>query len=126
MLKQRLAIPAALCYSLVLLTLSLVNLGDITHGVPKNSDKIFHFLAYCLLLLVWYLGAFWGLNWPKRKALMSAALFSVTFGFLIEILQGTLTETRQFDMLDVLANTSGIILTILVLVFKQKTNHKKI
>lgn len=126
MLKKRLAILVAIGYSLSLLTISLINLGKITAGAPKHSDKIFHFLAYCLMLLFWYFGLYWGLNWSKRKALISAGLFSIGFGILIEILQGTLTEARQFDMLDVLANTSGVFLTGLVLVLKQKTKYKKI
>ncbi|MGJ5641786.1 VanZ family protein [Formosa sp. S-31] len=126
MRKKGFAILLAIFYTLGLLALCLIKLGPITEHAPSNSDKIFHFLAYCLLMLVWYLAFTKSFNWSFKKALINASVFSISFGLLVEILQGTFTATRHFDMLDVLANTSGVFLTLLVLVFKQKTNYKKI
>ncbi|MDW5287329.1 VanZ family protein [Formosa sp. PL04] len=107
-------------------TLSLVNLGNITKGSPKNSDKVFHFLAYCLLCLVWYMVFKHGYKWPLTKALLTTGLVSISFGVLIEYLQGSLTETRQFDVLDILANSAGVILMLLILTIKNKTKFKLI
>ncbi|WP_158408960.1 VanZ family protein [Formosa agariphila] len=126
MLKKQLLLPAALLYTAALTTLSLVNLGGITAGSPKNSDKVFHFLAYCLLCLSWYLVFKYGYKWPQTKSLLVTGTVSISFGVLIEYLQGTLTETRQFDVLDIFANSAGVILTLLVLAINNKTKYKKI
>ncbi|MBP1838362.1 VanZ family protein [Formosa algae] len=124
MLKKSVLIPAALLYTFALATLSLVNLNNITEGSPKNSDKAFHFLAYCLLALVWYIVFKYGYKWSQIKALCSAGLFSISFGVLIEYLQGNFTETRQFDVLDIAANSAGVIIMLLILAIKKKTEHK--
>ncbi len=44
-----------------------------------------------------------------------AALLSVTFGILIEILQGALTRNREADLNDVIANTIGTIIAVIVI-----------
>ena len=124
MLKKRFLIPAAVFYTTALATLSLVNLNNVTAGSPKNSDKAFHFLAYCLLALVWYLVFKCGFKWSKTKSLVATGFLSISFGVLIEYLQGTFTETRQFDVFDIVANSLGVILTLLILVIKNKSKDK--
>ncbi|MFB9053313.1 VanZ family protein [Formosa undariae] len=103
-----------------------MNLGNITEGTPKNTDKVFHFLAYCLLSLLWYIVFKYGYKWAQAKALLITGVVSISFGVLIEYLQGALTETRQFDVLDIFANSVGVILMLLVLAIKNKIQYKKI
>ncbi|WP_235817978.1 VanZ family protein [Formosa haliotis] len=126
MLNKRLLIPAAIFYTLVLSTVSLINLGNLTAGTPKNSDKAFHFLAYCLLALVWYVVFKIGFKWPKTKSLVTSGIVSICFGILIECLQGGFTQSRQFDVLDIVANSTGVFLMLIILAFIKKTNYKKI
>ncbi|QDO95635.1 VanZ family protein [Formosa sediminum] len=97
-----------------------------TEGSPKNSDKVFHFLAYCLLTLVWFSVFNYGYKWSQAKANVYTAVFSISFGVLIEYLQGHFTETRQFDVLDIIANSTGVIIMLLIIEIKNKTEHKKI
>ena len=124
MLKKWLLIPAAIFYTSALATLSLVNLNNVTARSPKNSDKVFHFLAYCLLALVWYIVFKYGFKWSQTKSLVVTGFLSISFGVLIEYLQGNFTETRQFDVFDILANSLGVILTLLILVIKNKSKDK--
>ncbi|WP_159021883.1 VanZ family protein [Formosa sp. L2A11] len=124
MLKKRILIPAAFLYTFALATVSLINLNSITAGSPKNSDKVFHFLAYCLLALVWYIVFHYGYKWSQTKSLFSSGLLSISFGILIEYLQGNFTETREFDVLDILANSAGVIIMLLILVIKNKIEYK--
>ncbi|MHA7942159.1 VanZ family protein [Formosa sp. 3Alg 14/1] len=126
MLKKRVLIPAAFLYTAVLATVSLMNLGTITDGTPKNTDKVFHFLAYCLLSLLWYAVFKYGYKWTQAKVLILTGVVAISFGVLIEYLQGALTETRQFDVLDIFANSVGVIVTLLILTIKNKIQYKKI
>ncbi|WP_299777463.1 VanZ family protein [uncultured Formosa sp.] len=124
MLKKRILIPAAFLYTFALAIVSLVNLNNITEGSPENSDKVFHFLAYSLLALIWYIVFNYGYKWSQTKALFSSGLLSISFGVLIEYLQGNFTETRQFDVLDILANSAGVVVMLLIVVIKNKFEHK--
>lgn len=58
--------------------------------------------------------------------LLKVLLFSITFGILIEFLQAVLTKTRMADVFDVLANTFGAIVAVLVLYFYYKPLKEKL
>ncbi|OEK09716.1 hypothetical protein A8C32_10740 [Flavivirga aquatica] len=95
----------------------LNNLPDV--GV-SFGDKIFHFLAYCLLTLLWFSVFLLVFNLKKKKAIYFAVIFAIVFGIVIEVLQDTMTESRALDVYDVVANTMGALLASLVLWFKKK------
>jgi VanZ family protein len=86
----------------------------------SHSDKIYHTIAYFLL------GLSWLLSFPKslqKKNLKYAVVVScVIFGIVIEVLQGTLTTYRTASLLDVLANTVGVLVAMLLF----KRVYKKI
>lgn len=50
---------------------------------------------------------------------------SFLFGFLIEIAQFLFTKTRGFDLLDVLANTTGAFVAVLLIRVVQLLKMKK-
>lgn len=125
MLKKNLLILVASVYTFALATVSLINLNDITKGSPENSDKVFHCLAYVLLSLLWYIVLKYGYKWSQPKTLFVTGISSISFGVLIEYLQGNFTETRQFDVLDILANSFGVIIMLLILMIKNKQNINK-
>jgi VanZ family protein len=57
---------------------------------------------------------------PKYNYLiLIIACFAFIYGIIIEVLQGTLTETRTTDIYDVLANGLGIVAAVLVLILLQ-------
>jgi VanZ family protein len=54
------------------------------------------------------------------KALIYASVISVAFGIIIEVLQEILTETRSADLLDVLANSLGVLIAACSLLLKKQ------
>lgn len=70
-----------------------------------HTDKIVHLAGYALLMF------WWAQLIPQRRWRLAIAV--VLFGILIEWLQG-FTPNRQTDALDVLANSSGMLLGWLV------------
>ncbi|OFX42657.1 MAG: hypothetical protein A2X05_09335 [Bacteroidetes bacterium GWE2_41_25] len=75
-----------------------------------HFDKIAHFGMYFILMSV--------IIFETRKAtlkrfsLFLMALFPFFYGTLLEILQSTITTTRNGSLYDVIFNTLGIILSI--------------
>lgn len=74
---------------------------------PNVSDKTEHFLAY-LLLSVWFAGIY-----PRaRYWIIALGLF--VMGVLIEFAQGAMHLGRHADARDVLANSSGMLVGLLL------------
>jgi len=72
----------------------------------SSADKIVHMLSY-FLLMIWFSGLY------SRQRHVVIALILVTFGGLLEFLQAVLPY-RFFDPLDLLANTVGVALGLLL------------
>ncbi|HIO14501.1 MAG TPA: VanZ family protein [Chromatiales bacterium] len=70
-----------------------------TAGIPL-SDKIMHFTAYGVLML-WFSQLY--LGWSR----IPVALLLVALGLVMEVCQG-LTGYRQYDPVDMLANSIGV------------------
>ncbi len=121
--KQALII--ALGFTSALTYLSLVNLGKMPNMGVSFSDKIYHFIAYALMTLVWfnYLSTLKNLN--KKKQILLAVVISVVFGMVIELLQGALTATREADFNDIIANNLGVLVATLFLWFMPVKDVKK-
>ena len=108
------AIWIAVCWTFLILYLSFKNpSSEEEMFFFPNADKLVHFTFYFVLVISWfrYL-AFKRKNDRKMKIiLVSAAVF---LGICVEIGQSCLTETRQGDALDALANSVGAIVGILI------------
>lgn len=80
--------------------------GPLVPGITV-SDKITHTSAYFILTTCWLLT----ITTQRRLIVKSVAISGAVFGcgILIEILQGTATQYREFDFFDILANFIGII-----------------
>lgn len=112
--------PKGLLFFAILIT-ALITTGSLINSssIPKVnidlSDKIIHSLAYFLLFIVW---AFYGALSTKKKSYKQVAAFAAIlvfiYGIIIEVLQEQLSPTRRADVNDVLANTIGILLGILI------------
>lgn len=125
MLKKS-ALIVAVIYSATLAFMSLIKLKNVPDMGVDYGDKIFHFLAYSILTFLWFSAFMYHFRFKKNKAIIYAAILSIIFGIIIEVLQGTLTAYRSLDVYDILANTSGVILVVLVLVLKNNIDVKKI
>ncbi len=102
-------------YTITLATLSLVKLNKVTEDFPDNSDKLFHTIAYTLFTGLWFLTCYYKFKFSKVRALILSALFSTVFGIIIELLQGELTASREADLYDVIANTTGTVAAIVII-----------
>ena len=95
--------------------LCLVSSESLPSVDVTQFDKIGHFTFHFGITLVWFL--FWKTTFrnENKYALLKAFLFSFFFGVAIEIIQGLFTYTRQADFMDVLANTNGALVAILII-----------
>ncbi len=115
---------AALSYTVALTGLCLIKIDTVPVPV-KFSDKIVHCGAYFVLTLLWYLVGIYKFYLKSKKALWYAAIGAVVFGIVIEVLQGTLTTYRSADVYDIIANTLGVILAVLLVSVMQSWQIKK-
>jgi VanZ family protein len=68
---------------------------------PPISDKLMHFTAY-FAMMVWFAGLY-----PRAKHLRVGGAL-LLLGIALDILQGTATQTRSFELLDIAADAVGI------------------
>ena len=68
---------------------------------PPVNDKIEHFTAY-FAMMIWFAGLY-----PRAKHLRVAGAL-LFLGIALDILQGTATTTRNFELLDIAADAVGI------------------
>ncbi|WP_051169826.1 VanZ family protein [Mesoflavibacter zeaxanthinifaciens] len=108
-------------YSVVLTILSLMpQVGP--SNMPSNSDKVFHAIAYMFFTMIWYLTL--KISFFSKKALRIAIVLAIVFGIIIEILQHTLTQHREADIKDVIANIIGTFLSVLIIKLALKMKVK--
>ncbi len=111
-LLERNALFIAIIITLLIALISLVSLKDVHLIKTPNSDKYGHFLAYFILSLSW-------LNVIKKrlhKIIVSYIIifFLISYGIILEVLQDILTSHRQADLLDIVANSVGVIFAVLL------------
>jgi len=104
----------AVIATIIIAILSLTAVPKINFGFEiKSSDKILHILAYFTLSTVWLLAL-----QKKMSNLYSkfALIFSlIIYGIILEVLQGGITNYRTGDFYDVIANTIGVLLAVLLI-----------
>lgn len=105
----------SISYTLVLSALSLIKLNIEAPNLPSYKDKIGHALAHFIFVIIWFVVFRFRLDYKYNRAVAFAALFSVVYGFLIELLQGWVTLSRQSDLNDVAANIIGMVFAVLLL-----------
>lgn len=99
----------ALAYTGLITYLSLINLANTPVSKLGVGDKAMHVGAYFGLALLWLIFSIFNSeseSLAKRVILICTAC--IIFGTFIEVLQHVLTEYRQLDLLDVLANSIGV------------------
>jgi VanZ family protein len=115
LLKDNIFIIAlAITFSIVCLSLLKIPKTKIT---ITNIDKVYHSIAYFTLTISWLIVYY---KKPQKKNII--VICSIFFGIIIELLQSTLTNYRTGEYLDVIANSSGVILALLIfnLISKKK------
>ena len=72
------------------------------------SDKLIHGLYYATMTFFWLLSS--KLNMNQKYIQVGLSVF--LFGLVLEILQDVLPVQREIDVLDLFANTVGILIAI--------------
>ena len=88
-----------------IVTLSLIDLAPIDGNLPQ--DKVMHILAYAFLM-GWFAQIY-----QHHMARVFLVIALVAMGVAVEYLQGMFTH-RQFDVRDMGANASGVLLAWLL------------
>ena len=73
-----------------------------------------HLGAYFILATVWFFYYLFKYQDEqlKTKGFFNISILVILFGMLIEVLQGALTEYRDPDWADILANSIGVLLAL--------------
>ena len=109
--------PFSITIILIVAYLSFFHPPSLEVPTFSGMDKVAHFCMYAGLS-----GMLWIeflLNHRKktmdiRYAIIGAIICPIIFGALIEILQQYMTDYRQGDILDFIANTSGVIISSVI------------
>ena len=110
---KKYALFIALGFTTALTYLSLADLSKMPSIGVSFSDKVFHFLAYAVMTMVWFNYSRTLNNLTKTKQIVVAVVISAVFGMIIELLQGALTATREADVNDIIANNLGVLMAAL-------------
>ncbi|WP_439131738.1 VanZ family protein [Polaribacter sp.] len=99
----------AIAITIGILCLSLIKVSNVPSMEIKNVDKVYHGIAYFSLTITWLFTFY---KKPQKKYIV--VVLCIFFGIIIEILQANLTAYRSGDLLDVLANSLGVLLALLI------------
>ena len=97
--------------TVLILVTSLINPKSINVTSIHISDKILHLVSYAVLMNAWLM-AF--VKWKKVENQWTLFVILTLFGIIIEVMQGEFTNTRTPDVRDVLANTIGLWMGLVV------------
>jgi VanZ family protein len=111
-LLERNALFIAILITALIAIISLVSLKGVHLLKTQNSDKYGHFLTYFILCLSW-LNA---IKNPLHKISINYIIIFliICYGIILEVLQDILTTYRQADLLDIIANSAGVIFAVIL------------
>ena len=114
----------ALFWTGIILFFCLASFKDVPLESVSNIDKYVHTFFYFVFTSAWFLFLKKQMkNSSKIKLITISFTLSVLFGIGIEMLQEFFTTTRHADIYDVLANTTGAILAVLIIVFIDRKQY---
>lgn len=108
----------AILITLTIACLSLIKMPSSSIKII-NIDKAYHSIAYFTLGVTWLFSYY---KKPEKKYVI--VICCIVFGIIIEIIQSKLTSYRSGDYIDVIANSCGVFLALLI--FNLFSKKKKI
>jgi VanZ family protein len=102
----------------------LANFKSLPKIGMNNPDKYVHVTFHFVFTVLW----FFYLKVKNKNivsSLVKVVIASVIYGGIIEIVQGLFTTTRQADIVDILANTIGAILAVVMILATAKFSNKE-
>ncbi len=115
---KRAALILAIGYTIVLSVLSFISVSGMPGFGTDYDDKLYHIFAYFALMMIWYLAI--GKNTNDRR-IGYIALGCISFGIIIEAMQGKLIIDRVGDLLDAVANFIGVAIAIIFIIRREKS-----
>ena len=105
---------AGLVYTLLITVAFLSPAAEVPKVNIPYLDKVFHVLIHCALSFIWLWFAFSNDKYHiSIKTVIVVLVLCFSYGIAIEAAQHWFTVSRQFDLLDVLANGVGSLLGFL-------------
>ena len=123
MAKKLILTAVVICYMLLIIVGSISNLIDVPWQNIELQDKIIHFVAYALLCFLLFLMIE---SYKLRNNLKYSILVSIVFGAAIEFLQLNLTSYRSFEIFDIIANVTGILIMAKLIALNKPLIVKKL
>ena len=111
LVHRKLLLFVALVYTVALIITTFINLKGVPSLGSSFDDKIYHFIAYFGLAVLWvtYLQPY-----EKKQRLNIVLVCLLLFGIVLELIQHKLNPNRTFDVYDLTANCLGILLGTLI------------
>jgi VanZ family protein len=91
----------------IIIILSLITIPSAVNVPIPYVDKIEHTVSYFVLMFLF------GQCYTKLNTRTIYAVIFISIGIILEFLQG-LTTTRQFEYADMIANSSGVVLGLIL------------
>ena len=109
-------------YTLVLLYFSLADPETVlSEDRIPHQDKLMHLVAYVLLAFFW---GIYGCFRVGNKVLIITFSATLVFGIVLEAVQEIINSSRTTDVLDLIANCTGVVLGTVFVHYYQKSKYK--
>lgn len=105
----------AIVLSIIVAFVSLMPSSGVPKVEIKHLDKLIHFTMYFVLSMSYGLAFSFIYKNGSFKKWLFPFLMALCFGILMEFCQEIFTNTRNFDVFDILANGIGSFFGILIL-----------
>ena len=104
-------------YALLLAVLSLIPITGNVHRLGFSfDDKIYHSLAYFVFTVLLYV---YTCKIQSANKMIVAFSIAVIYGIIIEVLQEMSSIDREAELFDVIANTLGSLIAVIVIQVKR-------
>lgn len=111
-------------WTILIAVVCLVDFNKMPSISIKGADKYVHFSFYFIFTLLWFL--YFRKKNEQQDAILKIFIAALIFGSLIEIAQETFTTSRHADVYDILANTTGALVAIIIILFYKLILKKRI
>lgn len=122
---KKIILGIAIFWTFLIAFLCLVQFNDLPSIGVSGMDKYVHFIFHFVFTFLWSVYFCSLLKDITFKTVFNVFFVSVTYGILIEFLQGAFTKTRKADIMDVLANASGALIAVIALLLYKYFRQKK-
>lgn len=118
LVRKRHILLSAILFTSFITFISLKESEDLPQYTFAYIDKVFHVLAYVILVLLWSLSVkLYRSKSRILKILIIVFIALLFYGIIIESLQSKFTSSRTFEFYDLIANVFGMLIGAFI--FKQ-------